>query len=254
MTTPGYRQIADDLRAAIAQKDFPPGTTIPLEADLQARYGVSRLTVRRAVALLRAEGLVVTRRRQGTLVRNRTPVRLSFTRHAGVLTAPSNRGPWEQACDEQGLSGRADIVSVDRLPVSGTLADLLAVPEGTTAIRRLQHMYAADQVAQIQQTWLPLAVAEGTPLAAPDLVIGGIYRALVAGGYRPISAEEYVKSRMPTSDEAAVLNLELGSPVLAIERVTRDNAGGVLVVAQYVADGDRVQLHYTERLPEEPSQ
>lgn len=48
-------------------------------------------------------------------------------------------------------------------------------------VYRLQHMYAGKQVGQLQETWLPLALTEGTPLAGVSKVVGGIYRALQDG-------------------------------------------------------------------------
>ena len=59
-------------------------------------------------------------------------------------------------------------------------------------------------------------------------------------------------SRMPTREEAETLSLDLGSPVLAIERVTRDRAGHGLALADAVTAGDRVQLHYWQAFPAVP--
>jgi hypothetical protein len=57
-----HRQIADDLRRLIAESVYPPGACLPPEAELAARYGVSRGTVRQAVIALQLEGLLDTRR------------------------------------------------------------------------------------------------------------------------------------------------------------------------------------------------
>jgi hypothetical protein len=69
---------------------------------------------------------------------------------------------------------------------------------------------------------VPVEFAEGTPLADSEFISLGTYRALVGAGHRLISAEEFVRARMPTKDEAKTLHLDLVSPVLAIERITRD--------------------------------
>lgn len=245
----GYRAIADDLRASIIRGEYTPGQTIPTLEELQDRYRVGKETVRRAVATLRAEGLVVPIRRRGTVVRDRSPVRMSVARYTDVLTGPGHLGPWETACAQQGLAGRTDLINVTRRATDDTLAELLEVPAGTMAVRRLQHMLAGDVVAQIQQTWLPLTLVAGTPLEASGKVVGGLYRALTNLGHPPASATDTVTSRMPTREEAETLHLDLGSPVLAIDRVTRDQAGTVLTLAQAVLVGDRVQLVYDQTLP-----
>lgn len=65
-----YRQIAAWLRGRIEAGDFRPGgDPLPSEKDLQEFFEVSRDTARRAVAVLREEGLVVTVPQRGTYVR-----------------------------------------------------------------------------------------------------------------------------------------------------------------------------------------
>jgi GntR family transcriptional regulator len=71
---PLYRRLADELRARIASGEFPPGSLLPSESELAVASGMSRDTVRDALALLRAEGLVTTRRGQGTRTRDSHPV------------------------------------------------------------------------------------------------------------------------------------------------------------------------------------
>lgn len=63
-----FRQLADVLRDEIASGELPPGAPLPSEATLCQRYEVSRVSVRRAVALLRGEGLVTTVPGRGSFV------------------------------------------------------------------------------------------------------------------------------------------------------------------------------------------
>lgn len=67
---PRYRQIADDLRAQIADRRWRPGDRLPSESALCARYGVSRATVRRAFGVLTADGAVRGHRGKGHFVRD----------------------------------------------------------------------------------------------------------------------------------------------------------------------------------------
>jgi DNA-binding GntR family transcriptional regulator len=66
---PAYIQLAGILRAWIDSGDLPPGAAVPSEASLTQQFGIARETARRAVALLRAEGLIVTMRAVGSFVR-----------------------------------------------------------------------------------------------------------------------------------------------------------------------------------------
>lgn len=65
-----YIQLADALRALITGGELPPGTYLASEVRLAQDYAVGRDSVRSAIALLRAEGLVETRRPGGTRVRS----------------------------------------------------------------------------------------------------------------------------------------------------------------------------------------
>jgi len=72
---PPFRQIADQLRRAIQRGDLEPGGRVPSEAELIEHYGVARMTVRQAVAELKAEGLVIAEHGRGVFVRSRPTVR-----------------------------------------------------------------------------------------------------------------------------------------------------------------------------------
>jgi DNA-binding GntR family transcriptional regulator len=64
-----WAQVADDLRADINAGKLPPGAKLPTELELSERYGVARNTIRRAVAELVSDGLVIVMRGRGTFVK-----------------------------------------------------------------------------------------------------------------------------------------------------------------------------------------
>jgi DNA-binding transcriptional regulator YhcF (GntR family) len=69
-----YRQIADSLRKAILSGALPDGARVPSEERLRQEHGVSRTTVRKAIEVLKGEGLVEVRAPRGTFVRNQQPM------------------------------------------------------------------------------------------------------------------------------------------------------------------------------------
>ncbi|WP_158846974.1 winged helix-turn-helix domain-containing protein [Saccharothrix deserti] len=69
---PPFQQVTNALRASILTRKFQPGDQLPGLPDLSEFYGVSIGTVQKAIAILRQEGLVVTRQGAGTFVRQRT--------------------------------------------------------------------------------------------------------------------------------------------------------------------------------------
>jgi len=71
---PAYRQIADDLRAAIASGRYQVGDQLPAERELARQYGVAAMTVRHGLEVLRGEGVVVSTEKRGHFVaRLRSP-------------------------------------------------------------------------------------------------------------------------------------------------------------------------------------
>ena len=70
-SVPVYQQVAAILRAQIASGELPPDRPVPSEALLVQEYGIARGTARRAIEVLRDEGLVITVQGRGTYVRPR---------------------------------------------------------------------------------------------------------------------------------------------------------------------------------------
>ncbi|XVV03705.1 GntR family transcriptional regulator [Actinosynnema sp. CA-248983] len=65
---PAYQQIADDLRRFVASDEVQVGDKLPSLAELQAKYGRAVMTLQKALDVLRAEGLVISRQGEGTIV------------------------------------------------------------------------------------------------------------------------------------------------------------------------------------------
>jgi GntR family transcriptional regulator len=243
----GYRELADELRRRIDSGEIPVGSTLPRITDLMEEHGLAKQTVREAVGLLADEGLVVTLRRGGTVVRHRTPVQIPLSRYSRVLSPGGARGPWETACADQGLDGYMRLVSVTREAADEELARLLEVPQETPLIRRRRHaMIRPDDVVQIQDAWYPAEIAEAGGIAGDGKIKGGVFGALVAAGITPTTADEQVASRPPTPDEVSELRIGGRIPVLTVERVTRDAVGSPIEVLRTTGPADRLRLVYAD--------
>ena len=246
----GFRLIAEQIRRAIEDGKYPPGSRIPTEYELAGLYGSSRETIRRALALLKADGLLVTARSQGTFVRP-APVRLKVTRYADMTSSDrdlAHLGPWETACAAQGIDGQTVVTAVDRQSASQPIADRLQVPSGTQLVHRARQMLANGRVAQVQDTWMPADLVEGTPLAGSEKIVGGVYAAMSAAGFAPDHITEEVTARPSTSDERTHLQLDDGGPVLEVWRTTHDATGRAVEVLRIVASAELSTLVY-DNLP-----
>lgn len=246
-TTPAYRQLAAELRAAIKSGAYPPGSKLPKITDLAAERGVDEKTVRQAYKLIETEGLVTVVRKGGTTVRE-APVRIPLSRYGKVLTPGGGRGPWETATHDLGLDGRMTMVDVGEVPAEAGVAEALGVDEGTLVHRRRRRAMLGDQVHHLQAAWYPADVAERAGLTGAETIIGGIYGAMAGAGMRPAELDEVITARMPTPEEATELRTGGGVPLLLIERITRDESGHVVEVLHVAAPADRIELSY-DHLP-----
>lgn len=90
---PVYRQIADELRVLITSGHIGPGKLLPSSTRLEQEFGYSRETIKRALGVLRSEGLVDTERGVGTRVREPAPrERVAVPRGARVISRPASPG------------------------------------------------------------------------------------------------------------------------------------------------------------------
>lgn len=108
---PVYKQLADDLRDGIRSSEFPPGSRLPSEADLCDGYGVGLNSVRAALAILRSEGLVITRPQQGSWVRQYgevNPVKVPPGAHI------STRMPTEQERHAHGIPEGTPVLVIEQ--------------------------------------------------------------------------------------------------------------------------------------------
>lgn len=243
---PLHLQLADELRGQIRRGELKPGDRLPPERALVETYGTSRTTVSAALAVLKAEALVSSGPGRGTFVRQSPPVRLDFSRFSRRRREPG-MGPWEAATQRAGVQGETRMLAVEQHTADPELAYRLGVPEGSPVILRSRIMLANGHPMQVQSAWHPLDLVDGTELALPERIVDGIYAALERLGMTPVSATEEVATRAPTPEEAAMLRLGPGVPVLVVTRTTR-GAERVLEVLEVIASGEATVLVY-EDLP-----
>ena len=115
-----WRRIADALDADIVAGRFPPGARLPTEAELAARFGANRHTVRRALAHLAERGRVRARRGSGT-----------FVTDAAILYPITARTRFGEIAEGAGQATRAELLLERIAPASADLARQLGVPPGT---------------------------------------------------------------------------------------------------------------------------
>ncbi len=236
-----WQDVAGTLREAITRGDYPPGSVIPRESDLINTHAVSRITVRRAIAQLTAEGLLQPVRRRGTVVRQRPPrVRISRSRQVykdeiGYYFDPAAQ-PWRPLRTPDAGWG----------PCPYDIAHLLHLQPGAEVMIRDRVMGDPDtgMATQLTTSYLPADLARGTRLADADTGPGGIYARMEDMGHAPLRWHEAITARMPTPAETDLLDLAPGIPVLRILRTTTSSTGQPLEVNDTRLDAERFEVGY----------
>lgn len=213
-----YQEIADELRRdALAQ---PAGSLLPSEAELSSRFGASRVTVRRALDTLRDDGFIASRQGFGWFV-----VTEPFRQQLGQL------GTIE---DQLAATGRATERRVTEFafePAPSRVGGLL----GTDQVLRVKRLNLADgEPFAVVTVWCPGALGER--LSRADVEARPFYELL---GVELRGATQTIGADIAQGEDAALLHVPVGAPVLRCERVTTDIDGRVVLVSEHVFPAHR---------------
>src|SRR6266550_797565 len=224
---PLYRQIEAELRARIRNGALRPGAQVPTEPELMGEYGVSRATVRQALAGLIAEGLLEIRRGLGTYV---TAPRFEHT-IGGFYS-------FSREIERHGLQPGTKVLELRTQPASEAVAEALGIPAGTevVALRRLR--LAGPDPLVVETSHLPAARFPG--LETVDFSRVRLYDTLVdTYGCRPTRARESFEPILLSADEAGLLDQRRGEPALRVERVAFDQDDLPIEFCRSTVRGDR---------------
>ncbi|MCF2533008.1 GntR family transcriptional regulator [Yinghuangia soli] len=238
---PAYLEIADQLRVRIVSGELAAGAQLPSETDLRSLYGSSRETVRKALAILKTEGLVVSQHGRGVFVRRRTQVNRSTS--ARYVRAAWRAGTSAGQADlgDAGPKLRVDMSQVATTAASETVAKHLGMATGEPVVTRSRRYLQGDQPLQLASSFLPGDIAVGTRAEELDSGPGGSWARLEEAGWSFTHVREQVESRLPTFEESQLLHMSPGSPLFVIHRIATGTQ----------ADKTRI-LDYSElRLPAE---
>ncbi|MFF5401393.1 GntR family transcriptional regulator [Streptomyces misionensis] len=210
---PKYRQVADALRREIDNGTFAPGSRLPSESELQARFDASRNTVRNGLSLLVGEGLIASSQGLGYEVRSHEVFELNASRFEN-LNFPQNGDAYNTNVTDVGRRPHQTF-RVEVLPAPKEVADRLRVEAGTKVVLRFCHRYVDDVPWSTQATYYPGWLIEESPrLAEPGDIEEGTTRYLASRGIEQIGYYDEIATRMPTPEEARLLEMGPGVPVL----------------------------------------
>ncbi|MEM8819818.1 MAG: GntR family transcriptional regulator [Pseudomonadota bacterium] len=207
-----YLQLRDD----IAGGRVPAGAPLPGEQRLAASHGVSRVTIRRALEALAAEGLIEKRPGAGSI----------------VTTAGAGKSPGPIAADmttlmpqivEMGRLTTARLLSFAYLTAPEPVVAALGLAPGARVQAAVRLRLSGDTPFSHLTTHVPEEIARSYSEA--DLATTPLFRLLERSGVRVGDAEQAVTATLATPTVAEVLGVAPGAPLLSLTRVVRDAEG-----------------------------
>lgn len=218
-----YHEIANSLRTRIEVREFSAGRVMPSEAELSGEYKVSRVTVRRALEILRDEGLVISRQGFGWVLTSE-----QLTQTLGRL------GTIEEQMLANGMQSERRIVEFGFEKATRKVAKVLNCDQ----VLRVKRVNIANgEPFAVVTVWCPFDL--GQHLSRKEVEQSAFYELLeipIGGATQTIGADAATKT------DASLLEVPIGSPVLHCERITRDVGGSAVLLSHHVFAAHRTNF------------
>jgi GntR family transcriptional regulator len=221
-----YLDLADALRARIAARDLGSGGALAGELELAREYGTSRVTVRRALDLLRREGLVTSRRGAGWFA-TLDPVRQPLGRVTTV----------EAAVEAAGARPGREILAFGFVDAPASVADALHVDRDAEVLRVERVNLADDEPFALVTVWVRADI--GADVSRADVERSPFYDLLPLRGVELGTVHQTITAEIASAASARLLACTTGAPLLLCRRVTHDATGAPLLVSEHRYPSDR---------------
>jgi GntR family transcriptional regulator len=241
-----HRQIAAQIRAQIRRGDWAPGERLPSIPAIAQTYGVAKQTVQRTIDQLRIEGILITKPGSGTYVRGtrRKLNRLSRGRY-GI-----RRGYHA----DMAARYRQQLLEVGRSPAPGDVAEVFGVEAGTELVVRRHLVRTQDAPVEVGASWLRPSDADGTSLSRAEAFGRPLYQEVEeVTGRVYTTATDQVTARLPTREEAEILQIRPDTPVLHLVHTAYDADHRVIEVAVATWPGPMTALTEEYTIPAQRS-
>ena len=219
------RALADEIRRSRGG----PGSLLPPERALAEHFGVSRVTLRRALAELERQGVVARRGPRWAVA------------DAPIGEPPNALMSFSEMAAMRGLRASATVLSVGFRPASLDEADALGLAPGA-ALFECERLRAMDDVPiLVDRSRVPASLVPG--IDGADLSNASLYALLETRyGLRPTQARFTVEAIAADERLAGLLDLRVGEPMLRCRQETLDQVGRTIELSEMAYRGDRYRF------------
>jgi GntR family transcriptional regulator len=238
---PAWAQAAQYIRRQIETGRYAGGERLPSESELAESFGLSRLTVRQAMAQLSTEGLVERRQGVGTFV---------APRKVAVQHDLSLSSSWRKRFQDEGHQSSSKLLTAaiqDALPFELTAGLEPTEIDGRMSFLKRVHVVDAQPIGATE-SWVPVTVAPGLterPLDDDSLSTTLLKRY----GHAPATVDSTMEAVLATAADAQLLDTVPDVPLFVVTAISRQKSGELLEVSRTSWVGGRVRFHF--RQPQE---
>jgi GntR family transcriptional regulator len=237
-TIPLVYQLGEAIRDKIVRGEYSLGQTIPTEEQLQKFYGVSRTTVRLALAKLVNEGYIRRQQGKGTYVNPQGLVTKGKPKPlARDMFGIKNT---TQIIQSAGMKVRTDVLHFARELPTENVAEKLGINEKDPVLHFERIRYADDRPLVLEKSWIPAA-------QCPDLnredIKGSLFSVLFQRYHHHIAAaHESLRAILASELDARILDLQIGEPVMLVHGVTYLDDGRAIEVVESHFRADSIEF------------
>ncbi len=229
LPTPLYHQLKELLLSNLKEGEFKPEVPLPTEAALMTQYGISRITVRRAMSELEQEGYIY-----------RMPGKGTFISEPKISRGLTGLTSFAEDMREKGLATSSKLLDFRQEPALGRIAMKLGLKAGKPVwfIQRLR----LDDQCPIAVNLSYLRLPSHITITAQELeTFGSLWALLESKGIALADADRTIEAIPANQRYAEQLQVAVGAPLLLIDGVVYDHDHVPVEYHQVINRGDRYQ-------------
>jgi GntR family transcriptional regulator len=205
---PLYYQVSEFIQELVRKGDIQPGEQMLSEEVLAERFGVSRPTINKAIAILVRKSVLSRERGRGTFVYS-GEVRLTLMQELASL---------HEAMQKNNIKFRTEVLKLEQLRADKHIAGLLDLKEGAAVFYLKRLRYVEDEPFLISKSYLPCTIFPG--FEEHNFITNSLYAVLESQyGIPVIKTERFARAVKALDEEAHLFRIPLGDPLIQLEGV-----------------------------------
>jgi GntR family transcriptional regulator len=228
---PYHYQLTEIIRKLIAQEQWRKGDKLPSEREFCETFGISRITVRKALDSLAVEGLVRTNKGIGTFVSEKKYPEKWASFPIGFTDSLAS----------QGYRIETQVLALETIPPTEKISEELGLARGSLVVHLHRLRFIAQEPILIVSSYLPQGLVPG--IEQNDFTHQSLYQVLRSNyGLKLDRVKRGIEAVAATEQEAMLLEIGVGAPLLQIESITYTPEGKPVEYFLAKRRGDRTRF------------